>query len=167
MVPKDWEHPKYSEDDVQYNPNRKDQFKPLYDEDYETASENWMLDFELWRQGKHESQPCEYCKYFWEYSSPPSEDSYRSRKWTPEEATCYQVYETVTEGTPVTPVFETQEALIEYLVEHGDFWGQKRREGGYSRTAAESFVKSGSVPSMIIAGGKIYSGIECGDIPKH
>ena len=57
----------------------------------------------------------------------PDPESYRPR-WKRGEATWYQVYETVSEGTPVTPPFETREELVEYLVERGDFWDQKRRE---------------------------------------
>jgi hypothetical protein len=30
--------------------------------------------------------------------------------------TCYQVYETITEGTPISPVFESRESLIAFLV---------------------------------------------------
>jgi hypothetical protein len=72
----------------------------------------------------------------------------------------WQVYETVSEGTPVTPPFATKEELIEYLVEHGDFWDQRNRHdyrcyvdpGCYppwSRKAATTFVmEDGWCPSM-------------------
>jgi hypothetical protein len=73
----------------------------------------------------------------WEPSEPPSGEG-------------WQVWETVSEGSPITPVFATREALIDYLVNGGD--------GGWSREAAENFVKEdGWAPSMIMMGGVIYT----------
>ncbi len=60
------------------------------------------------------------------------------------ERTHYQVYETVSEGTPMSPVFATKEELIEWLVNDG---GQ---DGPHSRKAAEAFVKNEWAPSMVI-----------------
>lgn len=40
--------------------------------------------------------------------------------WKPEDATWLQVWETVSEGTPVTPPFATRQELVDYLVQHGD-----------------------------------------------
>ena len=87
-----------------------------------------------------------------------------------EDATWFQVYETVSEGTPVTPPFETQDQLIEYLVKNGDFWDQKRREDGrshfmncdpWSKQRAENFVKGpGWAPSMVMGPDGMKSGVE-------
>ena len=49
------------------------------------------------------------------------------------------LYETVTEGTPVTPVFATAEALIEYLCTVGQDWEQ----GPMRRASAEAIVRTG------------------------
>jgi hypothetical protein len=81
---------------------------------------------------------------------PAVKDAYES--WEPEpppEGPGYQVWETVSEGSPVSPVFETAEALIEWLVGEG-----------YSREAAQGFVKTGWACSTLIAGGKLYKNIE-------
>lgn len=81
--------------------------------------------------------------------------------WPESEATWFQVYETVSEGSPVTPPFATREELVEYLVKHGDFWSQQDGKSGFSRKAAEAFVMGdGWVPSMMVENGKITSGIE-------
>jgi hypothetical protein len=69
----------------------------------------------------------------------------------------YQVWETVSEGSPISPVFETSEACVTWLISEG-----------YSRSAAEAFVKQGWVPSMIMinAPGKpvqIFKDIESAD----
>lgn len=79
---------------------------------------------------------------------PPDPKYYRP--YREEDATWYQVWETVTEGTPVTPPFATREELVDYLVKYGDEWDQKRGNGGYSRAAAEAFVNAGWAPSMVI-----------------
>ncbi len=155
MVPPDWDHPK----------KENGSYQPLYDEDYETACEEWYADC-VDKNGKYKSGDEEYV------GDPPDKNYYRDRKWAKEEATHFQVYETVSEGTPVTPHFATKEELIDHLCEHGDFWDQKRRKKGYtmmecgpwSRENAESFVKSEWAPSFIVTGGKICGPSEQGEL---
>lgn len=113
-------------------------FHPLHDIDYESAAQEWLAEFDQWRAGAHPHQDAD-TPYYWEYSTPPDRESYRERKWTAEEATHYQIYETVTEGTPVSPVFASLDELVEWCV------GQ-----GYSRRVAEGFATKGWVPSMVM-----------------
>jgi hypothetical protein len=163
-VPPNWEHPRYTEDDAR-DRRAIGQYKSLYDEDYETAAQEWLANFDLWRAGKHESQSGEYAsesKYYWEYDTPPNEESYRP-KFT-EEPTWYQVYETVSEGSPTTPPFATQDELIDYLVNVGEMAGTQYQRK-HSREAATKFVKgSGYAPSMVVergpSGVTIKEGIE-------
>lgn len=82
------------------------------------------------------------------------------RPWTDAEATWVQVWETVSEGTPVTPPFATKAELVDYLVAGGDDWDRKRGRGGYSREQAVAFVESGWVPSMVVTGGQMLREIE-------
>lgn len=64
----------------------------------------------------------------------------------------YALYETVSEGTPVTSVFASAEELVDYLVEHGAWYGQK-----YSRANAEALVGQGySIGSFAVVNGKMY-----------
>lgn len=145
-VPPDWQHPH----------DEKGGFVPLYDDDYESASLEWIENFSLWQVGKHEAQPCKYCRFFWEYDSPPDEKCYRKRKWSASEATHFQVYETVSEGTPITPHFPSKEILVEWLCNNKDYWG----DGPLSRTQAEAFVKDEWVPSLVIQDRQILKGME-------
>lgn len=92
------------------------------------------------------------------YGGAPDVNDYVP-EWSPEQATWFQVYETVSEGTPVSPPFATREELVDYLVTHGDFWAQHRGRGGYSRKAAEAFVKDEWAPSMIVSGGRVMDGV--------
>lgn len=151
-VPKDWEHPRDEDGD----------FIPLFDETYKSVADKWVADCILWSQGKHEGQQNDKdwdgC-YFWEYEvDPPDPGSYRPEYKS--EPTHYQVYETVSEGTPVSPAFPTEEDLIEYLYLHGDDWAKSRGQRPPSREAATQFVKSGYAPSMTVSGGKISIGID-------
>lgn len=150
-VPPNWEHPKYTSDDTPYE-NRVGEYRPLFDEAYEHAAQEWIKNFDLWRRGKHKSQPCSYSKYYWEYDGPPDEEACRPAFI--QKPTWYQVYETVSEGTPVTPPFETPQELVDYLSTCGDFWDQTRRNGPWSRANAEQFVKAGfAMTAVIIQGG--------------
>ena len=108
-------------------------------------------------------------KYFAEWGGDAPTYEYYRPNWKPEDMTWYQVYETVSEGTPVTPPFKTKEELIDYLVVDGDFWDQERRREGnttincspWPREQAEEFVHStGWAPSFVFAGGKLMSGVE-------
>lgn len=69
----------------------------------------------------------------------------------------WQVWENVSEGSPVTPAFATQEELIEYLVKYGDKWDQGRGDGGWNREAAVKFVGLEYMPSMILSNGQIIT----------
>lgn len=164
LVPANWEHP------VTYRPNGQMGFQPMHDSDYKSASKEWMADFMAWEaEGKTETEGCEY----WDYNGgPPNKDYYRT--WSQEDACWYQAWETVSEGTPVSPPFETKDELIAYLAENGDFWDQKRCKepswkelwgGEYGVSAwglerAKAFVNSEWAPSFVVQNGKMMSGTE-------
>lgn len=151
-VPPNWEHPRYTADDARDRRNIGE-YKSLYDEDYETAAQEWLKNFDLWRAGAHPSQSGKYAsdsKYYWEWDTPPNEEYYRPKFTT--EPTWYQAYETVSEGSPVTPPFATQAELIDYLVNVGEMAGTQYQRK-LSRPAAEKFVSGGWAPSMIVERG--------------
>ena len=131
-VPADWEHPR----------DKEGQYIPLHDKDYETAAQEWTALFLAWENGTAEDrkrgESCG-CRYLWEWQGPPDEETHRKRKWTAEEATHYQVYETVSEGTPVSPVFASLPDMVEWLVGEGFTW-----------TAAERFAHDGWAPSFMM-----------------
>ena len=78
------------------------------------------------------------------------------------------MYETVSEGTPVSPVFETKAELVEYLVRHGDYWDQSRGDGGWDRKSAEGFVdKEWVMSGMIMPDSTILASRDLGNLDKH
>lgn len=144
-VPPNWDHPK------SMRSYGREGFQPMYDERFEDAAAKWKADYAAWEAGeklKHPNGDGSLME-FWEWDGGPPDREYY-RPWTDAEATWLQVWETVSEGTPVSPPFATPEELIDYLAEHGDFWDQKRGDGPWKRANAERFVKSGWAPSLIV-----------------
>lgn len=182
-VPPNWEHPEKSYERYNRQTGRYEKtmdYQPMYDRWFEDEVEEWDEDNKDWESGLRPNyDPDNGGRVWvpaaeWEYKSiyanrpdmtwadyhheRPSDPAYY-RPYRDEEATWYQMYETVTEGTPVTPPFATKEELVEYLVANGDFWDQERRAEGvmdmpcgpWERKHAESFVfGSGWAPSAVI-----------------
>ena len=147
-VPANWQHPtieRYGRTDKQ----------PMYDERFDSRFAEWLADFDRIRAGnlndfERECYPLGLADWLNDERAP---DPAYFRPWADEEATWFQVWETVSEGTPVTPPFATPEELVEYLVKHGDEWDQSRGTGGWKRSSAEAFVKQGWAPSMMVSVG--------------
>lgn len=72
------------------------------------------------------------------------EDWYDNERFGPPEGPGYQVWETVSEGSPFSPVFATAEGLEDWLVNDQD----------YSRKGARAFIDSEWAPSMIMTNGR-------------
>jgi hypothetical protein len=78
--------------------------------------------------------------------------------WTPPtvpEGDGWQLWETVSEGGPVTPVLTTAEALVDWLVEHGEHHSPEP----YRREAAEALVRAGiSFGTFLVTDGRLLQG---------
>lgn len=111
-VPADWEHPKRD----------NGHYRPMFDKSYRVASEEWIAGMMKWEAGDKPDSAGEIgCRYYWEwYGAPPDADegTYREREWTPEEATHYQLYETTSEGTPISPIFDNLDDLCMWAAEN-------------------------------------------------
>jgi hypothetical protein len=150
-----WQHPTYTTTDAAWDRHATvGRYRPLFDRSFHEAITEWYEGYILWREGKHPDQQTddeEYraemlAKSYSDWDGGPPDPKYYRPEWSDEEATWWQVYETVTEGTPITPPFATAAELVEYLSTQKDFLGQ----GPRSRAAAEAFVNSGWAPSMIL-----------------
>lgn len=158
MVPANWEHPK------EYRNSRHGlelSYKPMYQGSFREASEEWKKEFRNWDAGKYPDYTDESDQVleYWEWSGmPPDPEMYLN--WTDEDRVWFQIWETVSEGTPVSPAFETKEELIDYLTENGDFWDQKRGDKPASRASYTALVNGSYAPSFILDKGKLMSGVE-------
>ena len=122
-VPGNWEHPRC---DMPYGRNVH---KPLMD-GYNEAVADWDAGKAAWDRGEVRDWAI-YPKVGWvpidgsEGDSFEEWDGERPKQedyvpdWPEEERTHFQVYETVSEGTPLSPAFATKEELAEWLVENG------------------------------------------------
>lgn len=161
-VPVNWEHPKRKD----LTGRDTDQYQPLYDKDAETAWSDWMDGFEEWKAGElaktieehpeHGYKLDEPYRSFCDWDGEPPDPKYHRPKWPEDAVLGFAVYETVSEGTPVTPAFATKEELIDYLATQGTYWDDDKP---WSREAAEKFVEQEWAPSLMImfgeSGGKI------------
>ena len=77
--------------------------------------------------------------------------------WSDEERTHYQMYETTSEGSPISPVMESPEELAQWLVDNAasSFAGQTASYDAWLRIA-----QGGWAPTAVMQGGVIESGVE-------
>lgn len=149
-VPKGWEHPKS-------DARNEDGYQSMHKEFYEDAIAEWWENHTLWLKGAHPDQLAgkgKDCKYFAQWNGNPPDVEYYNTFYRPEEATCFQMYQTVSEGTPVSPVFDTLQELEDWLV----------NKKGYTRSAAHSFCEGGWAPSFTLSSAGLKDGISSFDL---
>lgn len=164
-VPPNWQHPKQ---DCRHYPPCGTCYQPMHDRNFEEAAREWVKEMIAWENGTHKyliEDPSrkKESPFYWMWEGPPPEKEYHV-PYTKEEATWYQLYETVTEGTPVSPPFATKEELGNYLMTYGDDWDRKSGRGGWSKAMVENFLKDEWAPSFVATvgpqGATIQSGVE-------
>lgn len=122
-VPANWEHPK----------DKNGHFIPLFRGYFKEHAANWDWEAKQWNKGFYvrnfvfslliEDQdlwpkgPDQTGTYEEWAGSRPEEHNYMP-DWPEAERTHYQMYETATEGTPISPVMETPEALARWLADN-------------------------------------------------
>jgi hypothetical protein len=128
-VPPWWEHPK----------NKRGGWIPMYDQDFMTARRNWQAHADAWASGRHPDLMLlsvaerAACPRYEDWNDvPPNDPRWYRPAWSEDEATAFQLYETTTEGTPLSPVCPTLDALVEWCVSEGK-----------SREDARSIVQDG------------------------
>lgn len=138
-VPSDWEHPTINR---RGRPTNKDAYEPeigfytwapTYDEYWLDAIRSWWWGNLRWKVVKWLSFPfllfgihLPWCRDgipkpwifgpFEKYAGPRPNyyGPYRRRRWSEDEATHWQLYETVSEGTPLTPPCASLEEMAEW-----------------------------------------------------
>lgn len=119
-VPADWQHPnKWHVDHV--TKEWVESYIPLLrGEDFEGAASDWDLEHAAWASRMHPEQDqigtTERDFDAWDGPRPRAQDYMPD--WTEEEKTHYMLYETTSEGTPMSPAFATLGELCEYAEEH-------------------------------------------------
>ena len=84
--------------------------------------------------------------------------------WGEQERTHFQMYETTTEGTPISPVMESPEALARWLVDN------KADAGAGQHASYEAWLRvcrGGYAPTAMIVQGQLLSGVQGAYIPDR
>lgn len=122
---------------------------PQFDRSLREAQEAWDAEAAAF-------VPNDECSTYAEWDGErPDDPRYYRPDWTDEERTHVQLYETVSEGTPLTPAFATPAELVTYLCTIGPSWG-----GPWTRETAERFVEIGWAPSFVVSSAGITPGYE-------
>lgn len=161
MVPPGWTHP------VEFTP-RGIRFKPLHGCSFSEELAEWEDGAAAWERGeirnygpgerwKPKSESALECADFaeWHGAKPSSEDYMPD--FAPGTATLYCMYEDTSEGTPISPAFETPEELARWLVDNNAsaFGGEPASYEGWLRVA-----KGGFAPSMVLSSAGLQTGVD-------
>jgi hypothetical protein len=142
-------HLKYHHKDGYVDRDGERSFNPLriYADDGETVLREWFIESadDLKTEGA-------YIACRWERPSDDRAGDYMPDFDAPEDQLGWCLYQTVSEGTPVTPVFATPEDLIDYLATVG----QDHDEEPMRRASAEAVVRTGyTLGSMLVTDGQV------------
>ena len=166
-VPAGWAHPKY-EDGC---------FRPLLAGNYRAALDEWKMEHKHWIAGwktaygsdpvgledddgkwtAREGDSLTRMTFEEWHGSCPAEEHYMP-EWPAEECKLLMMYETCSEGTPISPAMETPEELAMWLVDNqaSAFGDQTASYEGWLRT-----IKRGwAVSAVVTIGHGIKSGVE-------
>jgi len=141
-VPKNWEHPK----------NKDGNYIPLLNWHYTEMVFKWKEDKEKWDKEQHENDE----EFYDNYGNFPKEEHYMP-EWDDKDCTHYQMYENVSEGTPISPVKESPEELAKWLADN------KANAGFMSTASYEAWLNicyGEYAPSGILINGKVFNGVE-------
>lgn len=113
-VPANWEHPRRADG----------QFQPMFNSTYEQALAEYERERVNFERRKAAGEPQLQGEDFEEWHGEPPDPDYYRPDWPEEQRTHYQMYETTSEGSPISPVMESQEELARWLHENGaSFFG--------------------------------------------
>lgn len=152
-VPVGWRHPvdeQGSEIPVHDGYNKR---LSVWEEENQKWTEGLRSDWKGgWRPIEEEHRGMTFAE--WDGERPKKEDYMPD--WPFEERTHYQMYETCTEGTPISPMMDSPEALARWLADNGaSAFGDQA--ASYEQWLG--MIDEGSAPSMAIVGGVMQSGV--------
>lgn len=185
-VPVDYRHPTWKELREQgyaipdsldiamkYDPNRIHQLASRFDHTWEEAFAEWEEsrptpdNFKPWIAESYPAQSFEHAMVMWMEDHPRDPIMYRP-EWPEDAEMGIQIWETVSEGSPCSPVFKTDEDMVQWLMSddrpkpYDPYW----LPPNYSEQNARAFVTDRWVPSLVISGGQVYRGIESAGVEK-
>ena len=158
-VPADWQHPKEWRWDAQGR--RVERYKPLLPgENYQPRVDEWDEECAKWKAGwrpEHCTDPEHRAMAYEQWAGQrPHRDDYMPN-WPAEQRTHLMMYEDTSEGTPISPAFETPEELAQWLVDNkaSAFGSKGASYEGWLRVA-----RGGWAPSMVATAEGVTSGVD-------
>ncbi len=157
-VPEDWEHPR--DDGGRY--------VPMFGRSFAKADARWLLGSSKWSEGLRESygedggwlaiDAGDRGHTYAEWAGERPEAFDYMPDWPEAERTHLMMYEGCTEGTPISPAFETPEELARWLADSG------ASAFAYETASYEAWLRvarGGFAPAAVSkAGGPLVSGVE-------
>mgnify|MGYP001607413613 CR=1 FL=1 len=160
-VPKDWKHP------TEMGPNGVERYRPMFGRSLSAATKRWDEENEKWQQGLARDYGTDDNKWgpklekyadmsFSEYDGDRPDPARYMPEWPDSERTHLQMYETTSEGTPISPVMETPEELARWLV-----YNQASAFAGITATYEQwlKMIVRGWAPSAYLDGHGIKPGV--------
>ena len=159
MVPVGWEHPR----------DARGRYVPLLAGPFEERVARWDEEKEMWGRGLRRSwknypssefvphdKACTFEE--WNDERPRAEDYMPT--FAPGSATHLMMYATCSEGTPISPAFETPEELARWLADTG-----ASAMGSMTATYEQwlAVCRGGWAPSAVVAKGRFMSGVEASE----
>lgn len=160
-VPKDWVHPL----------NERFRHKPLLDGSFKKALAEHLLAKQKWDEGlvdnwnggwKPKPEEALKCASYEEWAGDAPREADYMPDWPEEQRTHLQMYETCTEGTPISPVMATPEELAHWLADN--------KASAFADMTATyeqwlATIKAGWAVSAVIEHGQMKSGVEVSTNP--
>jgi hypothetical protein len=143
-VPADWEHQKEWKITLK---GYEEEYKPLSPgEDYQVRVDEWDEECSKWKLGEFPDYAGENDRkmaYEQWAGQRPHKDDYMPN-WPLEQRTHFMMYEDTSEGTPISPAFETPEELATWLFENNAsaFGNMTASYEGWLRVAQGGFACS-------------------------
>ena len=164
-VPKNYKHPTNSEGS----------YMPQCEEAYEEAVKNWVQRRQKWIEGYREKiidkewqwvkndKEDVYNKYFEDYEREYPNSRYYMQQFLEKEKTHYMMFETCSEGTPLSPACATKKELAQWLADN-----KASTFGDMTATYEQwlGMIEQTSCVAMVITGNKMISGVETCDNTK-
>ncbi len=157
-VPADWKHPK-----------KNGSFVPLFEPGapIEELQAEWDRECARWESREHEDVKSVYLD---EGREPCSWEEWHGRRpdtadympyWPAEEKTHLMMYEDTTEGTPISPAFETPEELARWLVDNkaSSFGSMTATYEQWLRVAQRGWAPSAAIVVAPDGSGVMMSGV--------
>jgi hypothetical protein len=145
-VPADWQHPK----------NERGNYIPLLGSSFSQRHAEWMAEKAQWDAGlvrDYSQSPWGWksrehieCEAFEEWHGREPRAEFYMPDWPDSERTHFQMYEDVSEGTPISPVMESPEALAQWLADNN---ASAFADQGASYDAWLRVCRGGWAPSMV------------------